>query len=242
MSLFASRERLFAGSILVGMMAAAPLAQAVAQQAAPPDFSSDNVGWVGLNGGGPFYEPVAGLIPPVTQDPAHPFVPNGVGRQPTYRIADLTNPNLKPWVKERMKKDNDEVLAGKVAFTAGSSCMPLGVPGFMSQGGPNPVYFLQTPKQVWIIVPSNQQARRIYMDVPHSANLKPTWYGESVGHYEGDTLVIDTIGLTDKMVLDVYRTPHTAHREAARGRALENYRRRQDDGSDLHRGRSGRLL
>jgi hypothetical protein len=47
------------------------------------------------------------------------------------------------------------------------------------------------------------------MNVPHSANLKPTWYGESVGHYEGDTLVIDTIGLSDKMVLDVYRTPHT---------------------------------
>ena len=88
-------------------------------------------GWVGLNGGGPFFEPVPGRLPPVSQDPAHPFVPNGVGEQPTFRIADLTNPNLKPWVKEHMKKDNDEVLAGKVAFTARSSCMPAGVPGFM---------------------------------------------------------------------------------------------------------------
>src|SRR5712671_7326972 len=115
MSLFSSREKLFASSILVGMTAAALVAQAVAQEkAGAPDFSSDNVGWVGLNGGGPFYEPVPGLIPPVSQDPAHPFVPIGVGRQPTFRIADLTNPNLKPWVKERMKKDNDEVLAGKV--------------------------------------------------------------------------------------------------------------------------------
>jgi hypothetical protein len=208
MSSFASRERLLATTIFLGVMAA-QIAPAVAQQEAPPDFASNNVGWVGLNGGGPFFEPVPGRLPPVTQDPAHPFVPNGVGGQPTYRIADLSNPNLKPWVKEHMKKDNDEVLAGKVAFTAGSSCMPLGVPGFMSQGGPNPVYFLQTPKQVWIIAPSNQQVRRVYMDVPHSANLKPTWYGESVGHYEGDTLVIDTIGLSDKMVLDVYRTPHT---------------------------------
>ena len=206
---FLSREKLIATIICAGAMAAAPIAPAVAQQEAPPDFSSNNVGWVGLNGGGPFFEPVPGRLPPVTQDPAHPFVPNGVGGQPTYRIADLSNPNLKPWVKERMKKDNDEVLAGKVAFTAGSSCMPLGVPGFMSQGGPNAMYFLQTPKQVWIIVPSNQQVRRVYMDVPHSANLKPTWYGESVGHYEGDTLVIDTIGLSDRMVLDVYRTPHT---------------------------------
>jgi hypothetical protein len=209
MSWFTLRAKLLVGSILMGAIAAVPIAQAVAQRkAAPPDFSSDNVGWVGLNGGGPFFEPVQGRVPPVTQDPG-PFVPNGVGGQPTFRIADLSNPNLKPWVKEDMKKDNDEVLAGKIAFTAGSSCIPLGVPGFMSQGGPNPLYFLQTLKQVWIIVPSNQQVRRVYMDVPHSTNPKPSWYGESVGHYEGDTLVIDTIGLSDKAVLDVYRTPHT---------------------------------
>jgi hypothetical protein len=199
-----------AGSILAGITAAASMSPAAAQEtAASPDFSSNNVGWVGLNGGGPFFEPVAGQLPPVSQDPAHPFVPNGIGKQPTYRIADLSNPNLKPWVKERMKKDNNEVLAGKVAFTAGSSCMPMGVPGFMNQGGPNPMYFLQTPREVWIVIPSNQQVRRIYMDVSHSEAPKPSWYGESVGHYEGETLVIDTIGLSDKAVLDVYRTPHT---------------------------------
>jgi hypothetical protein len=207
---FTLRETVIAGSILAGVAAAAPMTSAAAQEkTVPPDFSSNNVGWVGLNGGGPFFEPVPGQLPPVSQDPAHPFVPNGVGKQPTYRIADLSNPNLKPWVKERMKKDNDEVLAGKVAFTAGSSCMPMGVPGFMNQGGPNPMYLLQTPKEVWIVIPSNQQVRRIYMDRPHSEAPKPSWYGESVGHYEGDTLVVDTIGLSDKAVLDVYRTPHT---------------------------------
>jgi len=203
------REMLLAGGILV-VVGAAPIVQAVAQQkAAAPDFSSGNVGWVGLNGTGPFFEAVPGRLPPVANDPAHPFVPNLVGRQPTYRIADLSNPNLKPWVKERMKKDNDEVLAGKIAFTAGSSCMPAGVPSFMAYGGPNPLYFLQTPKEVWMIVSSNQQIRRVYLDVPHSTNPKPSWYGESVGHYEGNTLVIDTIGQNDKTFVDVYRTPHT---------------------------------
>jgi hypothetical protein len=68
------------------------------------------------------FRPVPGRVPPLSQDPKYPFVPNGAGRQPTYRIADLTNPNLKPWVKEIMKKDNDEVLAGKIAFTPSSSC------------------------------------------------------------------------------------------------------------------------
>jgi hypothetical protein len=179
MSSLSLREKVFAASVLAGLMAVAPVAQAVAQQKdAPPDFSS---GWVGLNGGGPFFEPVPGRVPgPVTQDPAHPFVPNGVGKQPTFRIADLTNPNLKPWVKEIMKKDNDEVLAGKVAFTWNSSCMPGGVPGFMGFGGPNPTYFLQTSKEVVII--HGEQVRHVYLDVPHSENPKPSWYGESVGH------------------------------------------------------------
>jgi hypothetical protein len=148
-------------------------------------------------------------LPPVANDPAHPFVPNGTRAQPTYRIADLSNPNLKPSVKERMKKDNDEVLAGKIAFTARSSCRPAGVPGFMAYGGANPVFFLQTPKEVWMIFSGNQEVRRIYLDVPHSENPKPSWYGESVGHYEGDTLVVDTVGMNDKTVVDPYRTPHT---------------------------------
>jgi len=233
MSSFAWRERVLAGSILAGLIWAVPAAPVVAQQkAAPPDFSSNQVGWVGLNGNGPFFEPVPGRLPPLTQDPAHPFVPNGVGRQPTYRIADLSNPNLKPWVKEQMKKGNDEVLAGKVAFTARSSCMPAGVPGFMSYGGGTPLYFLQSPKEVWMIFEGDQQVRRVYMDVPHSEHPKPSWYGESVGHYEGDALVIDTIGLNDKTLMGPL--PYAAHREAARRGTLENDRRRQDDGSDLH--------
>jgi hypothetical protein len=193
----------------------APAAPAAAQQkAAPPDFSSNQFGWVGMGGGfgvgGAVFSPVAGQLPPLIDDPAHPFVPNGTRGQPTYRIADLSNPNLKPWVKEHMKKDNDEVLAGKIAFTARSSCMPAGVPGFMAFGGPTPLYFVQTPKEVLMIFSGDQQVRRVYMDVPHSENPKPSWYGEPVGHYEGDTLVIDTIAQNDKTVVDPYRTPHTA--------------------------------
>ena len=91
MSSFTLRQKVLARSILAGIVGATPIAQAVAQQkAAPPDFSSHNVGWVGLNGTGPFFEAVPGRLPPVTNDPAHPFVPNLVpGRQPTFRIADL---------------------------------------------------------------------------------------------------------------------------------------------------------
>jgi hypothetical protein len=207
---FTSTVRLFVGGIFTAFVCTVLSTAIVAQQnVSPPDFSSNQVGWVGVGGGGPGFAVVPGHLPPVANDPGHPFVPNGTSAQPTYRIADLSNPNLKPWVKERMKKDNDEVLAGKVAFTARSSCRPAGVPGFMAYGGPNPIFFVQTPKEVWMIYSGNQEVRRIYLDVPHSENPKPSWYGESVGHYESDTLVIDTIGMNNKTVLDPYRTPHT---------------------------------
>jgi hypothetical protein len=202
--------RALAGSMvaaLAGAWAAPVLAQQTPPVSPPPVFSWDHtVGWIGMGE----FRPVPGKVPPVTNDPKYPYVPNNQGRQPTYRIADLSNPNLKPWVKEVMKKDNEEVLAGKIAFTPSQSCMPAGVPGFMALGGNNnPTWFLQTPKEVRIMRAADSQVRRVYLNVPHSANLKPSWYGESVGHYEGDTLVIDTIGLNSKTFVDAYRTPHT---------------------------------
>jgi hypothetical protein len=100
------------------------------------------------------------------------------------------------------------VIAGKIAFTPRQSCMPAGVPGFILYGG-GAVRFLQTPKEVTMIFDGDMQVRHVYMDVPHSANVKPSWYGESVGHYEGDTLIVDTIGQNTKTVVDAYRTPHS---------------------------------
>jgi hypothetical protein len=108
-----------------------------------------------------------------------------------------------------MKKDNDEVLAGKFAFTARSSCMAAGVPGFLVLLAPGGLTIVQTPNEVTMIVDGNAETRHIKLNAPHAPNAKPSWYGDSVGHYEGDTLVIDTIALNDKTFLDNYRTPHS---------------------------------
>jgi hypothetical protein len=72
-----------------------------------------------------------------------------------------------------------------------------------------PVHFIQTPEKVVIINELYAQIRHVYLNVPHSDRVKPSWYGESVGHYEGDELVVDTIGLNDRTFVDNYRTPHT---------------------------------
>ncbi len=209
MSKFPFAARLLAGGTAI-LAAAIFVAGAAAQTpASPPDFYSNETAWQGGNGVN--FIAVPGSPRPVTNDPAHPHISNGEATrrniQPTYRIADLTNPNLKQWAKDVMKKDNDEVLAGKVGYTPGSSCKPAGVPAFMLDGGP--FFFVQTPKKVTIIAQGGPDVRHIYMDAPHSKNIKPSWYGESVGHYEGDTLVIDTIGLNTKSFVDHFRTPHT---------------------------------
>ncbi len=218
--------RASACTILAGLAALASftavMPPAAAQEKdASPLFSWDpSVGWIGAGE----WRAVPGQVAPISNDPKYPFVPNGQGKQPTYRIADLTYPNLKPWAKEAMKKDIDEVHAGKIAFTPSSSCVPAGVPAFMHLGGnQNAQWFLQTPKEVVIVRAADSQVRHVYMNVPHSANPKPSWYGESVGHYEGDTLVIDTIGLNTKTYVDAWRTPHTEKLHVIeRWRMIEN--------------------
>ena len=148
---------------------------------------------------------------PVTSDPAHPFVPTqpDTAIQPTYRIADLSNPNLKPWAVDQMRRDNQEVLNGKVPYVPRERCWPAGVPAYVLEPPFNITIFIETPKEILMIHQNDYQVRHIFMDVPHSAHPRPSWTGESVGHYEGDDLVVDTVGLNDRTFVDNYRTPHT---------------------------------
>lgn len=225
MSFFASHR---SSVILCGATAFCVAAPVSAQNTAPiPDFQSGHAGWVVANRDG-LAAPPSGFGP-TRADPAHPYIPNA-----TFRIADVTSPNLKPWAAEAMRKSNEEVMAGKFPYTARSSCMPAGVPGF-SSFVVEPVFFMQSPREILIVYSGDQQVRRVWMNVPHSANPKPSWYGESVGHYEGDTLVVDTIGLNARTFLDNYRTPHTEklhvverYRLINDGRGLENLIRVED--------------
>jgi hypothetical protein len=72
-----------------------------------------------------------------------------------------------------------------------------------------PIYFIQTPKEVLMTAQGDHITRHVYLNVPHSAHVTLSWFGESVGYYEGDTLVVDTIGMNDRTNIDEYRTPHT---------------------------------
>jgi hypothetical protein len=165
--------------------------------------------WVPDRPTGDDFLPPASGAGPIMPPKDRPYVPNGGGRQPTYRIADTTNPILQPWAREQMDKANADVRAGKVPYITRERCWPAGVPGFTVYTRVQPIHFMQTDKEITIVNELNTQVRRIYMNVPHTKNPGHSWYGESVGHYEGDELVVDTIGLNDKTFVDNYRTPHT---------------------------------
>jgi len=158
----------------------------------------------------PEYAPPASGPGPVTYDRAQA----GTVRttvQGRMRPADLSNPNLKPWVIEALKKTNEEALAGKLRYASRASCRPPGVPQFLVQGqGFGGIHFLQMAKEILLITEADTQTRHIYLNVPHSGHVAASYSGESVGHYEGNELIVDTIGFNDKtFVDDLYDVPHT---------------------------------
>jgi hypothetical protein len=108
-----------AGAALIFAIGA--LAQAAAaegNQPAIPNFAPDNrTSWQLDRTTDDLLPPPSGPGP-ITFDPAHPYVPIFRSTRPTYRVSDLSNPILQPWARERMRRSNDEVLAGKVPFRA----------------------------------------------------------------------------------------------------------------------------
>src|SRR5260370_7295986 len=89
-------------------------------------------------------------------------------------------------------------------------CDPVGVPRIYLV--PTQFRFVQTPDIVYILYQYGPTWRPIAMNRPHRPDPDPTWWGDSVGKYEGDTLVIDTIGFNDNTCLAPVGRPHTAHR------------------------------
>jgi hypothetical protein len=180
-------------------------------QGTAPDFARDaSVGWYAYNR---IFIPPASGAGPVQQDPAHPYVSNDefrvTGRQPTAQLADLNNPILQPWARDVVRKRNELVLSGKPANPPHASCWPVGVPGFLLRPMTQAMYFVQGPTEVVMILASKVEVRHIFLTDKHSPNVKTSWYGESIGRYEGDALVVDTIGLDDRTLVDGFGTPHT---------------------------------
>jgi hypothetical protein len=126
---------------------------------------------------------------------------------PFRLIGDYTNPILKPEAAERVKKLGEITLAGVSYPTPINQCWPGGVPFIFSALG---MQLLQRPDKITILYGS-KEFRQARMNQPRPAPVTPSWYGDSVGRYEGDTLVIDTVGIKigPFAMVDMFGTPHT---------------------------------
>jgi hypothetical protein len=123
-------------------------------------------------------------------------------------VGDYTNPILKPQAAEIVKQHAELGLQGIGDPNPRNQCWPSGVPFVFTD---RPTQLVQTPDRVTILYGHDHQVRRVRLNEPHPARVVPSYYGDSVGHYEGDTLVVDTVGfkLGPFSMIDWYGTPYT---------------------------------
>jgi hypothetical protein len=178
-----------------------PAVRAASAQGAAsiPDFSG--IWW---HPSLPGFEPPSSGPGPVTNRSRR----NGVSNYDQL-VGDYSNPILKPATAEIVKKFGELSLRGVTFPSPANQCWPEPVPYIYKNFA---MQIFQQPDRITIIYEQDHEVRHVRMNQPHPPHVTPTWYGDSVGHYEGDTLVIDTVGTrTDRpfAMIDLYGTPFT---------------------------------
>jgi hypothetical protein len=124
-------------------------------------------------------------------------------------IGDPLNPILRPAAAEAVRRQGEINRSGRLAPDAHNQCWPEPPPFTLSlQFG---VQILQERDKVTFTYLADQHVRHVRLNVPHAENVIPTWEGDSVGRFEGDTLVIDTVGIKAGpfATVDQYGTPYS---------------------------------
>jgi hypothetical protein len=154
-----------------------------------------------------FEPPPSGPGPVVNKSRLRGGPQSGVGNV-AQLVGDYSNPILKPEAAEVVRKDGEISLAGIAFPSPWNQCWPQGVPYIFSNMG---IQMLQQSDKITILYHHNHEFRQVPLNQRHPAQVTPTWHGDSVGHFEGDTLVIDTVGIKigPYSMVDWYGTPHT---------------------------------
>ena len=123
-------------------------------------------------------------------------------------VGDYTNPILKPEAAEVVKRFGEISLSGRIFPDPDNMCLQNPVPYIFWNFN---VQLLQQPDKVTLIYPHDNDFRVVRLNQPHPATVIPSLHGDSVGHYESDTLVIDTVGvkLGPYRMIDRFGTPYT---------------------------------
>lgn len=134
----------------------------------------------------------------------------GFGINPTFTKEE---PPMTPWAEAKYKATNSayEGANGRAdLIDPVYSCFPPGVPRIYIEEPPLPMEIIQVPGRVIELFEYNHYVRQIYTDGrEHSKDLAATWMGDSLGRWEGDTLVVDTTGFNEKTLVDKIGHPHS---------------------------------
>ena len=183
------------------MTPAAGPANIGAQNAASiPDFSG-----VWRHGNLPWFIPPASGPGPVTNRSRNEQGTSNYNQL----VGDYTNPILQPWAADVVKKKGELSIAGVTYPNPGNTCWPEPVPFLFKHMA---MQMLQLPDKVVMLFNEDHEVRFVRLNQQHPPLVKPSWHGDSVGHYEGDTLVIDTVGIRiDRPypMIDLFGTPYT---------------------------------
>jgi hypothetical protein len=154
-------------------------------------------------------------------------VPTQVPSGPTPRLAngrpDLTGVWQRPYTPDMTKDGRGQKGAGELPFTPAGlndwktydategdytgSCLPFGMS--RSMNSPDPLQIMQSDKYISLLFEQNSWFHIVNMNREHPKNADPTWFGNSVGRWDGDTLVIDTTGFNGNTRLDTIGHPHS---------------------------------
>jgi hypothetical protein len=155
---------------------------------------------------------IAFIVPP-TSAQSNPernisgaWVPMGAGRGADPKVAPppatpiVLKPDYAKAYDARRAADAEATKRGEPPATPAVLCLPYGMPRMMTVAS-YPIEILQTPGQITIVTEAFSEVRRVYLDQPQLPidDVPPGYYGHSVGRWEGDTLVIDTVGIKESV-------------------------------------------
>ncbi|HUN73942.1 MAG TPA: hypothetical protein VMU40_05455 [Steroidobacteraceae bacterium] len=184
-------------------------------------------------------DPTLALTPPLLgsrQAPRGSTPPNpdprnleGVWWLQGYEYLIGPEPGVPPPLKPKYIKLLEERIRAKNRGTpeadTETQCLSHGMPRLMES--PYPIEIVQTPGRITFLHEVAHEVRRIYMSRPHPKHVRLSFLGDSVGHWEGDTLVVDTVGLDDRPFLDDEGSAHSTQLHI-----IEHYRK-TDGGANL---------
>ena len=124
-------------------------------------------------------------------------------------VGDYKSPILQPWAAAVVKRYGEMSLAGITFPNPSNQCWPFPMPFIFKQ---STMQMIQEANRITVLYSGNNEVRRMRLNASHPVPLTPSWYGDSVAHYEGDSLVVDTVGVkTDRpyAMIDLFGTPYT---------------------------------